>query len=222
MRRLIQWTLIPVAIVAVACKGDKPTQAKMSEDLKRDLQLVSVTQDIKISPDEIAPKAQQELAIRPKRAPSGPKVVRTETPTVMASATPAEAAEIKSDLPEIQVMASAPAPSETPDATDAPPLARPAALPAPSYPTADAIPANSGSSRGGGLGGILTGVVIRGGVVGDDHCDPRTDGRRRPPGQVIGTGDIYRMPGTMVGMGGMGGGIGTMRTPQTIARPRGR
>lgn len=214
MRRLIQWTLVPVAVVFVACKGDKPTQARMSDDLKRDLQLASATQDIKISPDEVAPKSQQELALRPKRAPNGPRVVRTEKPTVKASATPVEAAEVKAEMPEVQVMAAAPAPSETPNATDAPPLARPAALPQPTYPTADAIPASNRGSAGGGILGGIFGAVIRGGAVGDDHCDPRTDGRRRPAGQVIGTGDIYRMPGTMGG-----GGIGSMRMP--ITRPRG-
>jgi hypothetical protein len=57
--------------------------------------------------------------------------------------------------------------------------------------------------------------VIRGGRVGDDdHCDPRTDGRRRPAGQVIGTGGIYSRPGAMVGMGG------ARSMPATIARPR--
>jgi len=187
----------------------------MSADLKRDLQLASATQDIKISPDEVAPKSQQELALRPKRAPNGPKVVRTEKPTVMASATPAQAAEVKAELPEVQVMTSSPAPSETPNANDAPPLARPASLPAANYPTAEAIPA--GHTGGGGIMGGIFGAVIRGGAVGDDHCDPRTDGRRRPPGQVIGNGGIYTMPGTMGG-----GGMGGMRMPQTITRPRGQ
>jgi hypothetical protein len=220
VRRLIQWTLVPVALVAVACRGEKPTQARMTDELKRDLQLASATQDLKISPDEVAPKANQELALRPKRAPNGPKVVRTEQPTVKASSTPVEVAEVKTELPEIQVLASSPSPSETPNTSDAPPLARPAALPAPTYPTAEAInvgSAGSGSGAGGVMGGIF-GAVIRGGRVGDDdHCDPRTDGRRRPPGQVIGMGGIYTMPGTVMA-GGMGG---ARRLPNTIARPRG-
>jgi hypothetical protein len=192
----------------------------MTDELKRDLQLASATRDIKLSPDEVAPKAHQELALRPKRAPNGPKVVRTEKPTVKASSTPVEAAEIKTELPQIQVLAASPAPSETPNTTDAPPLARPAALPAPTYPTAEAINVgNTGS--GAGAGGVMAGIfgaVIRGGRVGDDdHCDPRTDGRRRPAGQVIGTGGIYSRPGTI-----MAGGMGAGRSmPATIARPRG-
>jgi hypothetical protein len=173
----------------------------MGDDLKRDLQLASAMKDIRISPDEVAPKAHQDLALKPKRAPQGPKVVRTERPTVKASATPVEAAEIKTDIPQIQVMASAPAPSETPTA-DAPPLARPSPVPAPSYPGAAAIPVSNGS--GGGILGGIFGAVIRGGAVGDDdHCDPRGGMTRRPQtGRVIG-GDVFVMPGT--------GGMGTAR-----------
>jgi hypothetical protein len=177
----------------------------MSNDLKRDLQMASATQNLRISPDEIAPKSHQELAVRPKKAPNGPKVVRSEHPTVKASATPVQAAEIKANVPQVQVMASAPAPSETPS-SDAPPLARPSAIPASSYPGAAPIPSSSGS--GGILGGIF-GAVIRGGGVGDDdHCDPR--GAPRRGGRPIG-GDV---------MGPMGGGMIPIMVPRTRGRSR--
>lgn len=208
MRRLIQWTLAPAAVFALACsKGSSRAPTAMGDDLKRDLQLASATQTLKISPDEIAPKSHQELALKPKKAPNGPKVIRTEHPTVKASAIPTEVAEAKSEIPQMQVIASAAAPSETPTA-DAPPLARPSPLPATSsYPGAAPIPASGGS--GGILGGIF-GAVIRGGGIGDDdHCDPHGGMRRPAGGRPIG-GDIY-MP---TGMGGM-------RMPTGIAgRPR--
>lgn len=199
MRKLYQWTLVPVAVAALACKGDKPTQSVMTEELKRDLQLASATQDIKISPDEVAPKAKQELAMRPKRAPSGPKVIRTEKPTVKASTTPAQVAEVRAEIPEVQAIAAAPAPSDQPSA-EAPPMARPAPIPMPTYPSASQLPADGGS--GGVMAGIF-GAVIRGGVVDDDHCDPRGMPRRPTPGRRVGD-DIFRMPGT-IGMGGARG-----------------
>jgi len=183
----------------------------MSDDLKRDLQLASHTRDIQISPDEVSPKAKQELSLKPKKAPDGPKVIRTERPTVKASAAPVEAAEIPTDVPQVQVMASAPAPSETPS-DDAPPLARPAAVPAQSYPAATPIPA---SNNGSVLGGIF-GAVIRGGAVGDDdHCDPRGGPRRG--GRPIG-GDVY-----LPNRGGavFGGGMGGARIQPMVPR-RGR
>jgi hypothetical protein len=216
VRRLIQWTLVPVAIAAIACKGDKPVKSSMTDDLKRDLQLASTVQNIRISPDEIAPKSQPELTVRPKKAPNGPKVIRTEKPTVKASATPVEVAEIKTDLPEVQAIASNPSPSESP--SDAPPLARPAPVPMPTYPSAAAIPA----ANDGGSGGIMAGVfgaVIRGGRVGDDdHCDPRGMPARRPQGgRVIGSGEY--VPPIVIGMGGMGG-MGAGRTQPMVGRRR--
>jgi hypothetical protein len=201
VRKIIQWTLVPIAIAAVACKGDTRSTTAMSEDLKRDLQLASATQDIRISPDEIAPKSEQQLALKPRRAPSGPRVIRTENPTVRASAAPAEAAEIPTEIPQVTVMASDPAPSETPT-PDLPPLARPSPVPAPSYPGTQPIPVSTGSA-GGVLAGVF-GAVIRGGAVGDDdHCDPRhLPPRGRPSaGRPVG-GDVFTMPGT-AGMGGV-------------------
>ncbi|HEX3867904.1 MAG TPA: hypothetical protein VHV78_14175 [Gemmatimonadaceae bacterium] len=165
----------------------------MSEDLKHDLQLATQAQRIQISPDEITPKAHQDLAMRPKKAPNGTKVIRSNHPTVKASELPVEAAEIKTEIPQVQVMASAPAPSESPT-PDAPPLARPSPVPAQTYPGAEPIPASNGGS-GGILGGIF-GAVIRGGIVGgDDHCDPR------PRGRILGGdggGMVLGSPGSII------------------------
>jgi hypothetical protein len=201
VRKAIQWSMVAVAVAAAACsKADSRSPTAMTDDLKRDLQLASHTKDIQISPDEVAPKAHQELAVRPKKAPDGPKVIRSERPTVKASATPTEIAEIKTDIPQVQVMASAPAPSETPS-SDAPPMARPSPVPAQGYPGAEPIPA---SNTGSILGGIA-GAVIRGGMIGDDdHCDPRRG--PRPRGGVYGGGILRPMGGGPVGGGGMGGG----------------
>lgn len=199
MRKLMSWTLASTAFVVVACgKGSSRSTASMSADLKRDLELASHTQNIQISPDEVSPKSHQELAVKPKRAPQGPKVIRTEHPTVLASAKPAEAAEVKNDIPEVQVMASAPAPSETPT-PDAPPMARPAPVPAQSYPSTGRIPVANGG-MGGVLGGIF-GAVLRGGIGDDDHCDPRGGVRRPASGRPIGSDGTYG-GGIMIGGGG--------------------
>ena len=113
MRKFIQWTLVPVAVAAVACGKGNSRSTAMTDDLKKDLQLASHTRDIQISPDEVAPKAHQDLAMRPKKAPEGKKVIRSEKPTVKASVTPTEVAEIKTEVPQVQVMASAPTPAES-------------------------------------------------------------------------------------------------------------
>jgi hypothetical protein len=175
----------------------------MSDDLKRDLQLASTTQNLQISPDEISPKSHEEVALKPKKAPNGPKVIRSEHPTVKASANPVEAQPIKMNIPQVQVMASAPAPSETPS-SGAPPLARPSPVPTVSYPGAAPIPGDGTGGSGGVMGGIW-GAVMRGGID-DDHCDPR--GPRRT-GTILGGSPVY-MPVPM------GGG----RYPGGRGRPR--
>jgi len=201
VRKLITLTLASTAIIAVACSKKAPDTA-MSDDLKRDLTLASATQDIRINPDELTPASKPAPAAKPKKAPSGPKVVRSEKPTVLASATPTETAEVPTEVPDVQAMAPAPAPSEAQSPSDAPPLARPSAIPVSN--TGGQV-ANGGSGRGdsgvggGSVWGGIFGAVIRGGVVGDDdHCDPRSmPGARRP------ATDIYR--GGIAGAGGMRG-----------------
>jgi hypothetical protein len=200
VRRFIQWTFVPVAVVALAACGKRgnETQTAMNPDLQRDLKLASATPTLQINPDEIAPKSHQELAERPKEAPKAPKVIRSNHPTVKASAKATEVADIETQVPQVEVMASAPAPSETP-APDSPPLARPSPVPAQTYPSTARIPDDNAGSGSGVLGGII-GAVIRGGMVGDDdHCDPR--GPHRGGGRVIG-GDIIGIGGIMGGMAG--------------------
>jgi hypothetical protein len=210
VRKLIALTLASTAIVAVACSKQAPDTA-MSADLKADLKLASTTQDIRINPDELTPTSKPAPATRVRKAASGPKVVRTEKPTVLASATPTEEADIPTEVPDVQAMAPAPAPAETPSPSDAPPLARPSAIPA---TNAGGQAAGAGAGRGdsgmggGSVWGGVFGAVIRGGVVGDDdHCDPRSmPGRRRPVSDIYGGG--------IAGGGGMRGvpsGIGGRR-----------
>src|SRR6476469_2899154 len=108
MRKLLTMTLASTAVVAIACGKEKsPTSTAMSADLKRDLQLASVTQDIRISPDEVAPTGKPEAALKPKKAPQGPKVIRTSHPTVAASPKPVEQADSPAPAPEVQVAAPA-------------------------------------------------------------------------------------------------------------------
>ncbi len=176
MRKLSCWTLVSAAALVAACGRSEARKSAMTDELKRDLQLANQAQRIQISPDEISPKAHQDIAMKPKKAPQGPKVVRAQNPTVKASALPVEVAEMKAEIPQVQVVASSAAPSETPS-PDAPPLARPSPVPAMTYPGAQAIPASNGGS-GGILGGIF-GAVIRGGIIGDDdRLRPRAMGRR--------------------------------------------
>lgn len=222
MRKLVSLTLASSVVVAMACGRSKQPDTAMSADLKRDLQLATTAQTVQINPDEVSPQSKQELSLRPKAAPHGPKVVRNDHPTVKASAAPKEVAEIKTDVPQVEVMASNPAPAENPT-PDSPPLARPTPIPASTGASAGNAPgrgAGTSDGVGSGVGSVLGGIfgaVIRGGMIGDDdHCDPRPRGRAIP-------GDIYGRPGSVGIPGGIGGigGMGRSRFPlSTVGRQR--
>jgi hypothetical protein len=187
VRPIIRLTLASLAIVAVACgKKGTPTTA-MSDDLKQDLKLATTQPTIvQIAADELAPQAQKEIALKPKRNPAGSKVIRSPKPTVKASPKPVEVAEVKAVVPEVQVTAAAPSESDSP-APSAPPMARPTPVPVPSAPAGQSAGSDNGQGQGGGIGGTIGGIlggilggIARGGVVvgDDDHCDPRGAGRR--------------------------------------------
>jgi hypothetical protein len=183
----------------------------MSDDLKNDLKMASsssvapgASAGLRISPDELTPDSKPTVGLKLKKA-QGPKAIASSHPTLKASAKPVEVAQVAADVPQVQVMATAPSPSETP-APAAPPMARPAPMPMPtgSGPSAGT---ETGTSAGSILGGIF-GAVIRGGTVDDDHCDPRGRGG---PGRRPATGTIPGVPGVGVYVPNPRGG--------TIVRP---
>ena len=217
MRPIIRLTLASLAVVAVACGKESAPTTSMSDDLKQDLKLATAQPTtVQIAADELAPQAQRELAVKPKKNPAGPKVVRSRKPTVKASPAPVEVAEVEQNVPEVQVTAAAPSESDSP-APSAPPMARPTPVPVPSAPGAgQSTGSDNGQGQGGGIGGTIGGIlggilggIARGGVVvGDDHCDPRTDGRRRG-----GTAGPVYMPNPVGADPRVGGGMPRTRFP---------
>ena len=189
-------TGVAVALVAAACNRAPSTSgsAELSESLRKDLdqatapvtelaasqnrsqQVVSAL-ELGVSPKEIGQST--ALAKRTRHAPSAHKA-RVATPkpapTVEEVAMKHEATE-PAPTPTVEPVQTASASSPDPEPTAGP---RPTPMPVPA-----GEPAPEG---GGGLGGVIgtvIGVVIRGGSVGDDHCDPRGGGvvinRQIPP-----------------------------------------
>ena len=182
------------AVVLAACgkNGGSPNRA-MSDDLKKDLQLASSSgldlasqQASKgFALTEIAQSSAPSPAPNVKKA-AGPKAVKSKTPTVKAA--PDNSIESKAAEPTAEVMAQAPSPTTVP-APDpmAPAVPRPSPTPIDASAGEGARGQNGGgptpgAGDGGGGGSVLGGIfgtILRGGVVDGDHCDPRTDGRRR-------------------------------------------
>ena len=210
------YLLLAGAAVLAACSGDK--KVSMNDDLKKDLELASsddgitlanasnASQQVVSAIERTTPPARQQTPTtrvrNHKPAPkSPPRVVRTQAPASVAQTT------------EEQSVAPAPV-----DPTPVSPRPQPVAV---SYPSGsssggDDGRVSSGGSSAGAVIGTILGAVIRGGVVGDvDNCDPRTDGRRRPPisiGRVIPT--TFPGSGRITGVMRSGAGIPTGRIPR--------
>ncbi|MEO8562054.1 MAG: hypothetical protein ABI601_08275 [bacterium] len=196
MRTDLKVASLSLALALSACgRREEPTTA-LSDDLKRDLAVASSTAgDLATAPQsyqrmrfvsDVEQPKKTEPAHRPSLAKRPLRPIVRKSPNAQPIPEPARQS-------EVTTVAVAPAPAP---ATEAP-IPEPVVIaqrPTPDY-TPSSIPASMPSDggigerrRGGGvgglggiLGGIIGGVVIRGGHGGVDKCDPRTDGRNRPP-----------------------------------------
>jgi hypothetical protein len=164
-----------ITTTLVAC-GRKTADTASNDDFKRDLQLASST-NLDLAGGKVDPTLLNSLETKPSGAPEASRVVQkgagsraitSKTPTVKAA-------------PESDVAASDEAQdTESESIAPAPEVSEPVAV-AP-RPAPVNIPASSGgdygNAGGGVFGGGMGGVVIRGGGVDGDHCQPHGGGRR--------------------------------------------
>jgi hypothetical protein len=183
-------------LIAAACSGKDKA---MSDDLKKDLDMASSSGGIALATSSAkgsevvsaiertnlpAPRqvAQSQRVVKHKRAPVGPPApVEAQKATVTEEVA-------------LQPVAVAPAPTE--QAPTAAPRPHPVDM-----PSGSGMPEGNGGgmSTGRVLGGIIS-IVLRGGGVDGDNCDPRTEGRRggRYPGSINNRfpGGIGTFPGS--------------------------
>lgn len=175
--------LVASATVAIlsACSGGN--KSAVSDDLLKDLELASSADGISLGNESVASTQQFVSSIErttpPARAvaKSAPvkryKAARKSPPQVVR--TEARAAVTESEPTEVNMVF-------TPIESDAPISRRPqpVAVSYPSAPSSDGSDGRvGGGSSTGAVIGTVFGVVLRGGIAGDDHCDPRVDRRRR-------------------------------------------
>lgn len=181
MDAIVKTAALSLTVVALAC-GGKSTQSAsngMDAGLAKDLQLASSpnlelastarerNKQMVVSDIERTPGAAPVKAAIKAKAPPKP-VATTRKPTVVQVQTPTQT---PAPPPVVVAQATTEEPAPDPEPSAAP---RPEP-PSVTYPT---IPSTEGTRGRGGIGGII-GVVIRGGVMDGDHCDPRgTMGRR--------------------------------------------
>jgi len=182
------WKLATLSLVVIAGACNKPDQRAtgLSDDLKRDLAAASTAGDL-------APQNYQRMRFVSdiERAPSA-TIAKAPTPAKSTHRAVRPVVSHRRDAAPTSVAAKSdePAPNvETPVASVETPIPEPSVVisqrPTPATVQMPAPSSGEGGigERGGvgGLGGILGGiigsVVLRGGHAGEDHCDPRTDGR---------------------------------------------
>jgi hypothetical protein len=212
VRRPLMLSLVPVALLAAAaCSSGSKKSGTNDVDLQRDLKLAS-TSSLNMPRSRVDPANFRDLETAPHGTPDsaqhlkkahGPDAVPSKTPELLAA--PAQLVAATQNIPQVQTVATAPAPVPNLDPV--------ATVPRPSVLTGNAAGAGDygQSPDGGGIFGGMgpmggPGVVIRGGGMGGDgdHCDPH--GGVRPP--------IYFPP--------MGAGGGTRIPPRGPSRPGGR
>ncbi len=196
---LIAGTL-PIAALFAACARAPRPDAAGNADLQRDLKLAA-TSTINLATPPVNPANFKDLEtapptdLRPARhlvkAP-GPRAIASRDPDLRASEIPEVAA--SNPMPQVQSVAAAPVPVATLDPV--------ATVPRPS--SAPMLPGPGDEGNGGrgtaGTGGFgpFIGVIIGGGGLDGDHCEPHGRGNGAvpgiflpDPGGVIGGGSIY-------------------------------
>ena len=196
MRTTTRFVLIGTAgLIAAACSGKDKA---MSDDLKKDLDLASSSDGIALATpsakgSEVVSAIERTNPPAPRQVAQSQRVARHK-PAPKAPPAPVDAR--KADVSEevtAQPVSVAPAPTE--QVATAP---RPHPV---DMPSGSGMPEGNGGgmSTGRVLGGIIS-VVLRGGGVDGDQCDPRTDGRRgRYPGSINARIPVIR--GTFPGSG---------------------
>jgi hypothetical protein len=188
-------TILSLALLLGACSTRSDQPAALSDDLKQDLAAASASGGDLAA----APQSYQRMrfvsSVERSRAGTPSKRIATAHHRAKAAPTRRPSPEVASEAapdPMDAMVAEAPTPVSTPEAATVEPTVvahQPTIEPASAPSTA---PAGSGGEVGGGsrghgggwggiLGGLIGGVVIRGGIGSVDKCDPRTDGRARPP-----------------------------------------
>ncbi len=192
--------LTAAVLVAAACS---PKSDPMSDELKKDLDVAASSDGLSLATNgrsQQVVSAIEQAAPAPKKITASQRAVRRRRAEVGTPASVVAEAAVPTSDTELQSMGDAPVATND----EAPVAPRPT-------PVATTMPGGNGEGRGGsgvGIGvgvgiGTIFGVVLRGGGVGEDHCEPpgQRSGARRPTIAVNGRIPVIRgtFPGRVSG-----------------------
>ncbi|HET9425880.1 MAG TPA: hypothetical protein VFO55_10950 [Gemmatimonadaceae bacterium] len=247
MRKSLLLVAIPVSVVGLGLAAfvafratSKPAADSFADDLKQadaaGIQLAQAQAANQFALNETVPEAKPEPKTVTKRG-NGTRAVRSNTPTVKAVAEPV-VADVVEEIPDLTVMQTAAGPTNVEAPAPSIPRPAPATEPAPAQEEGAILRGGNGAGTGtvgtggsgGGWGGIF-GVVIRGGGVDGDNCEPRPRSRPgtrttpvyspNPSAGGYGFPSGGRSAGSTISGGRRPVGGVAIATP-TMSRPRGR
>lgn len=202
MRTFVKLTGIAGALAVAACSG----KTGSNDEFKKDLERASTASEIALPATQTATQVvssiERTTPPAPRRVAQSQRVAKHKpAPTNTPAPVEVERAE-RSD--EIEVVPTDPSPAPVQQAT----------LPSPRpQPVASTGGGMGDGEIGGGRGDIGTGigtaigVVLRGGIVYGDDCDPRGDGRSRGRGATIAVNNRIPIVGTFPGSGRIAEGV---------------
>jgi hypothetical protein len=160
-------------LIVAACSSKSKT---MSDDLKKDLDLASSTDGIALASSsakgsQVVSAIEQTTPPAPRQVAQSRRVTKHRPAPTPPAPVEAQRADVSTEV-AMQPVVTAPAPAEPA------PVESPRPRPVETSSGSGVIVSRGGGSNAGAiLGGIIS-VVLRGGGVDGDNCDPRTEGRR--------------------------------------------
>ena len=212
MRRFVRLTGIAGALAVAACSGNTDSNDEFKKDLERASTASEITLPSAQPATQVVSSIERTTPPAPRRVAQSQRVAKHKpAPTNTPAPVEAEQADVSE---EVEAAPTTPAPAPVQEATLPSPRPQPVATTGGDYGDG-----NVGRGRGDiGTGiGTVIGVVLRGGVVDGDDCDPRSEGRSRGRGATIAVNNRIPIVGTFPGSGRIaeavlnspsGGGIG--------------
>ncbi len=176
MRTFVRLAGVAGTLVFAACSGNN---SAVSADLQKDLERASTASEITLP--ESQPAAQVVSAIERTTPPAPKRVAQSQRVPKHRAAPRATPAPVEVEQPDIATEVEPQPVEPRPTLTEGVfiPSQRPQPVASNGVGDRDGRMGTGGGDRGAGIGiGSIIGVVLRGGAVDVDECDPRTDGRR--------------------------------------------
>lgn len=213
MRTFVKLTGIAGALAVAACSGKTGSNDEFQKDLARASAASEITLPAAQPATQVVSSIERTTPPAPRRVAQSQRVAKHKpAPTRTPAPVEVQHADVSED---VEVAPTNPAPAPVQEATLPSPRPQPVASTGGSVGDGDI-----GRGRGDiGTGiGTVIGVVLRGGVVDGDDCDPRSEGRNRGRGATIAVNNRIPIIGTFPGSGRITGNVVNLPSAGGIGR----